>query len=209
MRLLIFGASGQTGHEVVRQALGQGHSVTAFVRTPGTMTIRDPSIRLLQGNVADSEAVGAAVPGHDAVISTLGVGTPLKHDPDVVSGVRNIIGAMDENRVPRLIYLSFIGVRESRDAVGVILRYIAPIPLRQEIADHEVKEALIKASPLDWTIIRPPKLTAGPRTARYRSGEDITTWMPVPLLSRADVAHFILQELAEPKYVRKAPRLLK
>src|SRR5687768_4706785 len=129
MRLLVFGASGQTGHEFVRQALERGHSVTAFVRTPGKFTIRDPSIRVLQGNVADSAAVAAAVPGHDAVVSMLGVGTPLKHDPDVVLGVRNIIKAMEENHTPRFIYLSFIGVRESRDAVGLILRYIAPIPL--------------------------------------------------------------------------------
>jgi putative NADH-flavin reductase len=89
-----------------------------------------------------------------------------------------------------------------------VLRYIAPIPLREEIGDHEEKEALVRASSLDWTIVRPPKLTNGARSGRYRSGDDIMTLKPLSLLSRADLAHFILEELAQPKYVRRAPRLL-
>jgi putative NADH-flavin reductase len=208
MRLLVFGASGQTGHELLRQALERGHSVTAFVREPARLAVKDPAIRVVQGNVRDAPSVKSTVPDHDAVVCTLGVGTPLKHDPDVIAGVRNIILAMQEHRVRRLVYLSFIGVHESRPAVGVVLRYVAPIALRHEIADHEAKEALIKASRLDWTIVRPPKLTAGALTGRYRSGADIKTRAPVPLLSRADLAHFILQELAEPAYVGRAARLL-
>jgi putative NADH-flavin reductase len=208
MRLLVFGASGKTGHELVRQAIDRGHAVTAFVRTPGKLTISDPSLRVLGGNVADSAAVAGAIPGHDAVISALGVSKPLTHDADVIAGIRNIIGAMEEHGVRRLIYLSFIGVRESRAAVGFVLRYIAPIPLRHEIADHEAKESLIRSSRLDWTIVRPPKLTNGPPTGDYRSGDDISTWKPVPVLSRSDVAHFVLQELVEPRYLHRMPRLL-
>ena len=97
-------------------------------------------------------------------------------------------------------------VREA--IVGFVLRYIAPIPLRHEIADHEVKESLIRSSRLDWTIVRPPKLTNGAATGDYRSGDEISTWKPVPMLSRSDVAQFVLQELVEPRYVRRAPRLL-
>ena len=208
MRLLVFGASGKTGHELVRQAVDRGHSVTAFVRTPGKFAITGPSVRVVEGNVADSAAVSNAITGHDAVVSALGVSKPLTHDPDVIEGIRNIVSAMEEHGVRRLIYLSFIGVRESRAAVGFVLRYIAPIPLRHEIADHEVKESLIRSSRLDWTIVRPPKLTNGPSTGNYRSGDDISTWKPVPMLSRSDLAHFVLQELAESKYVHRMPRLL-
>src|SRR5688572_26197047 len=208
MRLLVFGASGQTGRELVRQALEQRHSVTAFVRQPAKLGDSDPHVRIVQGSVQEYAAVSAAVPNHDAVISALGVGVPLQHDPAVIEGVRNIIRAMQEHCVRRLIYLSFIGVRESRSSVGVVLRYIAPIPLRHEIADHEAKEALVRASRLDWTIVRPPKLTRGSCTGRYRSGENITTWKPVPVISRADVAHFILQELVSPAYIGRAARLL-
>jgi putative NADH-flavin reductase len=208
MRLLVFGASGKVGQELVRQALVREHSVTAFVRTPGKLKTTHPLLRVIEGDVADDDAVAAAVPGHDAVVSALGVGKPLQHDPDVVSGVQRIIRVMEANGVRRFVYLSFVGVRESRHSVGFILRHIAPIPLRHEIADHEEKEAIIRASTLDWTIVRPPTLTNGARTGTYRDGEQIASWKPVPLLSRADVADFMLQELEHPQYVRQAPRLM-
>lgn len=208
MRLLVFGASGQTGRELLRQALERRHAVTAFVRDPAKLPAGIAPVRVVTGNVRDAAAVASVMPDHDAVVSALGVGTPLRHDPDVIEGVRHIVQAAERCRVRRLVYVSFIGVRESRAAVGFVLRYIAPIPLRHEIADHEAKEAIVRASSLDWTLVRPPKLTTGPLTGRYRSGQNIATWKPVPTLSRADLAHFVLEELANPKYVRQAPRLL-
>jgi putative NADH-flavin reductase len=208
MRILVFGASGQAGNELVRQAVEHGHSVSAFVRTPTKREFAS-SVSIFQGDVADAEMVKAAVRGHDAVVSALGVTTPLKHDPAVIAGVQHIVRAMEEHDVRRLIYLSFVGVRESRSAVGFVLRYIAPIPLRHEIADHEAKEAVIRNSGLDWTIVRAPKLTNGPRTEKYRSGDDIKTLTPVPMMSRADVAHFIIRELEDSQYVRRSPRLLR
>ena len=192
----------------MREALARGHSVSAFVRDPARLPITHTALRVVHGDVADAGAVARAMPGHDAVVSTLGVGTPLAHDDAVIAGVGNILRAMHAGGTRRFIYQSFIGVRESRAAVGFILRFIAPLPLRHEIADHEAKEALIRASGLEWTIVRPPKLTNGPRSKDYRSGEELTTWLPVPMLSRADVAHFIVGELEAPRFVRKFPRLL-
>jgi putative NADH-flavin reductase len=208
VRLLVFGASGLTGHEVVRQALARRHTVTAFVRQPLMLGVSDPDLTIVQGNVADAEAVDAVTAGHDAVVSTLGVGRRLEHDEKVIAGVGHIIQAMEKHQVRRLIYMSFIGVRESRAAVGFVLRFITPIALKHEIADHEAKEALVRASGLDWTIVRPPKLTDGPLTGRYRSGDAITTWRPVPKLSRADVAHFMVEALERGECVREAARLL-
>ena len=208
MQILVFGASGGTGSEVVRQAIERGYSVTTFVRTREKLGPLRDRARVIVGNVRDADAVRAAISGHAAVVSCLGVGTPLKPDADVVAGVHNIVSAMAGQGVKRLVYQSFIGVTESRSAVGFFLRYVAPIPLKHEIADHEAKEAIVQGSGLDWTIVRPPKLTSGKLTGRYRAGTRISTWTPVPLLSRADVAHFILNELAEPAFVRKAARLL-
>jgi putative NADH-flavin reductase len=207
MRILVFGASGQTGNEIVRQAVDRGHSVSAFVRTPAKRAFAS-SVSVLQGDVANAAAVNAAVAGHDAIVSALGVTSPLKHDSAVITGVQHIVRMMGDHNVRRLIYLSFVGVHASRSAVGFVLRYIAPIPLRHEIADHETKEAVIRNSQLDWTIVRPPKLTNGPRTEKYRSGDNIRTLSPVPLMSRADVAHFIVRELEEPKHLRGSPLLL-
>jgi putative NADH-flavin reductase len=208
MKLLIFGASGQTGSEVVKQGLERGHSITVFVRAPSKLPFARTSLNVLQGDVADAHAVGAAIANHDAVVSTLGVSVPTKHDAAVIAGIENIVRAMEASAVRRLIYLSFIGVRESRAAVGFVLRYIAPIPLRHEIADHEEKERLVVSSRLDWTIVRPPKLTNGPRTGTYRSGDDIKTLVPVPMMSRADVADFMLREVSEGSFVRRKARLL-
>ena len=208
MHILVFGASGRTGQEVVRQALTSGHDVSAFVREPSKLAVQHARLRLIQGNVADAASVSAAVEGHDAVVSTLGVSVPLKHDPAVIEGVRNIVGAMQATGVRRLIYQSFVGVTESRAAVGFVLRYVAPIPLRDEIRDHEAKEAIVRGSGTDWTIVRPPKLTNGPASGSYRAGERIRTWTPIPLLSRADVAEFMLRELLERAHIHRAPRLL-
>lgn len=162
----------------------------------------------MEGDVVDREAVERAVMGREAVISTLGVAVPLKADPKVVTGVSHILEAMARCNVARLIYQSFIGVHQSRHAVGPVLRYLAPLVLRHEIADHETKEALVRQSGTAWTIVRPPTLTNGPRTGRYRVGEEIRTWVPVPTLSRADVAEFIERAVEQPTLVGMVLRLL-
>jgi putative NADH-flavin reductase len=208
MRVLVLGASGATGREVVRQALAQELSVTAFVRDPSRLKIDGTTVRVVQGNVSDYASVASAVEGQDAIISTLGVGRPLHSDPIVIEGVRHVLRAMEHHGVSRLVYLSFIGVRDSRAAAGPVIRYIARFPLRHEIADHEAKEAAIQSSRCEWTIVRAPKLSNGPPTGRYREGEDIVARSLFPVLSRADVADFLLRQLHDRTYVRKAPRLL-
>jgi putative NADH-flavin reductase len=208
MRVLVLGASGVTGREVVRQALAQQLNVTAFVRDPARLTVGGPMLRVVHGDVGDFAALAGAVEGQEAVVSTLGVSRPLHSDPVVVDGIRHTLRAMQEHGVSRLVYLSFIGVRDSRAAAGFVIRRIAKYPLRHEIADHEAKEALIRASRCDWTIVRAPKLSNGPPTGHYREGEDIVARSLFPLLPRADVAAFLLRQLHERTYIRKAPRLL-
>jgi putative NADH-flavin reductase len=208
MNLVVFGASGGTGHEVVREALARGHSVTAFVRQPAKLRVRDAALRIVEGDVGEAAAVSEAIAGQDAVISTLGVSRPLKSDAVVIDGIRHIVSAMEAARVKRLLYQSFIGVRDSRHAVGFVLRFIAPLPLRHEIADHEAKESIIQPTGLDWTIARPPKLTGGARTGTIRVGEQIRTLHPVPMVSRSDVAAWMIDELERREYVRKIARIL-
>jgi putative NADH-flavin reductase len=208
MRVLILGATGATGLEVVRQALAQELFVTAFVRNPARLTVGGPTLRVIQGDVADYAGVAGAVEGQDAVVSTLGVGRPLRSDPAVIEGVRHTLRAMEAHSVRRLVYLSFIGVRESRAAAGLLIRYVARHPLRHEIADHEAKEELIRASGCDWTIVRAPKLSNALPTGRYRHGDGIVATSVFPVLPRADVAAFLLRQLSERTYVRQAPRVL-
>jgi len=206
MKLVVFGASGRTGHLVVAQALTRGVEVTAFVRRRHRLAPR-LGLEIIEGDVADAAAVAAAIAGRDVVISALGVTTPLKSDPVVVAGIDHIVRAMEAGTSRRLVYLSFIGVAASRAAAGPLIRYVARLPLRHEIADHELKERRIETSALDWTIVRAPKLTDGPPTGAYRFGESITATSLFPRLSRADVAAFLVGEALDARYPRAAVRL--
>lgn len=209
MRLLIFGASGATGRALAAAALAKGHMVSAFVRTPGKLAISHEDLKIIVGDVANRQAVGSALAGHDAVLSCLGVGVPLKHDAAVIAGIGFIVEAMQRSGPTRLIYQSFLGVRESRRQLGPLLGgIVVPLVLRHEVADHEAKERLIAQSGLDWTIVRPPKLGNGPATGQIRHGESIHARSLLPTLARADVAAFMLDQVSDTTYSRKAVALL-
>ena len=209
MNVLVFGSSGGTGRELVRQALEQGHVVTAFARDPAKLDINHTNLRVAQGNVADYAAVERAVKNQDAVMCALGSSSPLRRDPILIEGVRNIIDAMERAGGRRLIYLSFLGVRNGRNQLSFLGKYIiAPLALRNVVADHEAKERLIKQSRLNWTIVRAPKLTNGRRMGTYRSGGEIGANSIIPTISRADVADFMLKQLAGDTYLRKAPGVM-
>jgi putative NADH-flavin reductase len=207
VNVLVFGASGATGRQVVTQGLEQGLAITAFVRNPSKLTITHPRLTVTQGDVGDAAAVSNAVKGHDAVVSTLGVGAPLRHDPVVIDGVRFILRSMADWNVRRIVYMSFIGVADSRADAGFMVRFVARWPLRNEIRDHEIKEGLVTGSALDWTIVRAPTLTNGPRTGTYRVGSDVAAKSFLPLLSRADVADCILRQLGDVANVRRVLRV--
>ncbi len=108
MNILIFGASGTTGHELVNQALEQGHIVTAFVRNPAKLKITHNNLKIVQSDVVNYLEVENAVKGQDAVFSALGASSPFKYDQTVVDGVGNIIKAMEQSNVKRFIYLLLV-----------------------------------------------------------------------------------------------------
>lgn len=208
MTILIFGASGATGQQLVRQALEQQHRVTAFVRDPAKLTLKHDQLTVIRGNVSDSQAVRKAVEGHNVVLSALGANSPFTFDPVVVDGLATIIRAMESVGINRLIYLSFVGVSESRNDAGLLIRYVAPKLLRTEIAGHEARETVIRQSRLNWTIVRAPMLTNGPLTKTYRSGETLCSNALAVRLSRADTAHFMLQQLTDTRFVGQAVRIM-
>lgn len=205
MKILIFGASGKTGHELVKQASAQGHQVTAFVRNPSKLKVTHSALKVIQGDVTNYQKVEEAVKGHDAVFSALGAASPFKYDHAVVNGAENIIKAMETNNVQRFIYMSFVGVKESRNAAGFVIKYIAPKLLSTEIKGHQARENKIKQSQLNWTIVRPPTLTNGKHKAQFRSGENISSKGFTVTISRADVADFMLRQLTDNTFLRKTP----
>jgi putative NADH-flavin reductase len=149
MKVLIFGASGSTGQHLVKQALAGGHQVTAFVRDPAKITLTHARLTLQQGNVGDFPAVRRAVSGQQAVISALGADHMFAFDQVLVEGMGHILRAMQAASASRLVYLSALGVRESRPAAGLLIGTLAPTLLRTEIRGHEAREKYIRASALD------------------------------------------------------------
>jgi len=208
MKILIFGASGKTGHELVQQALAQGHLVTAFVRNPSKLKITNDNLKVIQGDVMNYQVVEDAVKGHDAVLSALGAASPFKYDKSIVDGASNIIKAMETNQVNRFIYMSFVGVKESRNTAGFVIKYIAPKLLSTEVAGHEAREKMIKQSQLKWTIVRASTLSNRKHVGQFRSGEGIISKGFTVMISRPDVADFMLRQLTDDTFIRKTPSVM-
>ena len=202
MRITVFGSSGATGREIVAQALAAGHHVTAFVRDPAKLTVTAPALSLVQGDVTDASAVARAIIGRDAVFCALGAASPLKLDTAITAGMQHILAAMRDTGVRRLIYLSFIGMRESRDQAGWFVKHVAVRLLANDTAGHEAREAMIKASATDFTIVRAPKLRNGARKGPLRHGQRLVATSPFAMISRADLATFMLGQLTDTTYIR-------
>jgi putative NADH-flavin reductase len=207
MKLLVFGATGGTGREIVAQALDQGHVVTAFVRNPAALTTKHERLKLAQGDVLDYASVQAAVPGQDAVLSALGV-RKLRKNTVLSDGTKNLLRAMEQHGVKRFVCESSLGVGDSKGQLGWVFNlFIIPLLLRNIFRDKEVQEQYIKQSNLDWIIVRPAALTNGPRTGVYRSGFSTTERTIKGKISRADVADFMLKQLTDDTYLRQTPGL--
>ncbi len=205
MRISVLGATGRTGRQVVEQALKAGHEVVAFVRNPDAMGTQHERLAVVQGDILDAERVSEAVAGTDAVISALG---PTRDSPEAMltRGVANVVAAMKEHGVRRLIVLTGAGVRLESDPSSLgnsimlgLLGLLVPCALRDAQGAVEV----IRASGLDWTVVRVPRLSDGPMTGRVRSGT--LRLGPSHSISRADVVAFVLQQLDDDRYVRQAP----
>jgi putative NADH-flavin reductase len=207
MKLVIFGATGTVGRQVVQQALDQGHTVTAFARNLTRLDIQHPQLSFAQGDVMDSEAVEQAILGKDAVVCVLGAGKKLKSTVRS-EGTQHIIQAMERVGMRRLICLSTLGAGESWSNLDFYWKYVMfGFILRQVFADHERQEALVRNSNLDWTIVRPGALTDGPLTGRYRHSFPSTDRNITLQVSRADVADFILKQLSDQSSLYQAPSL--
>ncbi len=209
MNIVIVGATGLTGKQLVTQAIARGHRVTAFARSGDKLAGIGGQLRVLTGDITDKDAVAAAVKGHDAVVSALGAAKPWRHTPAIVEGIANIIAAMSAKGVTRFVYQSALGVGDSHGAArGRVLGLMIPLMLKAAYEDHATDEAAIRASGLDWTIVRPALLTNGKHTGKWTSGPDLRDRFPFSWIARADVAAFILQALERGEGVRQAINII-
>jgi Putative NADH-flavin reductase len=204
-RILVLGATGRTGQQVVAQALEQGHAVTVFVRDPARLNAASERLAVVIGDVTrDSAALVEAVRDTDAVISALGVGDALKAHGLIAGAVPTIVAAMQTVGVRRLIFTSAYGVAETIRDTPLIPRLLIRSLLKDLYADKNAGERELRriGGDIDWTIVYPTTLTNGPRTGRYRFGERLSL-RGVPRVSRADVADFLLTQLLDRTYVNK------
>jgi putative NADH-flavin reductase len=207
MKVLVVGATGGTGRELVKQALEQGHEVTAFARTPEKVGIADQNLHIAKGDVTDFASVERAVAGQDAVLCALGTKVITKNTIQS-EGARNIVRAMQQHGVPRLVLESSLDVGDSRGQLGFFFAHvIRPTLLRNIFEDKELQEKIVGESPVEWIIVRPAMLTNGPRTGTYKAGFAPTDRNITHKISRADVADFMLLQLTEKTYVWKTPGL--
>jgi putative NADH-flavin reductase len=206
MKVLVLGASGRLGRVLTARSLSAGCTVTAFTRHPGPLLTGDPSIRIFGGSVHDARAVERVMHGQDAVIWAVAPRpTADRATLPLLHGTRIVIRAMAHAGVPRLIYVSDGALHDTDagDPGTRLLRSMLGNPAKKEARE---REAAIRESPLDWTIVRPARLTAGPHTGAYA----VTLEPPARAsqISRADAATFIASQLGEYTFLRQIPHLV-
>ncbi|WP_327725555.1 NAD(P)H-binding protein [Streptomyces europaeiscabiei] len=205
MRITVFGGTGPTGLLLIDQALTEGHEVVAYARTPSKL----PSHRrltVIEGPLDDAPAIGTAVRGSGAVLSVLGPGTKKTDIPPLITGYRNIVTAMRDHSVERLVAMGTPSITDPADGkdprVGLMvagIRTFQPTAYRAIVTIGRT----VRESGLQWTIVRLPLLTNGPKTAavnvRNVGGKGGL------LLSRANAAAYFLAQAADSTQIGRAP----
>jgi uncharacterized protein YbjT (DUF2867 family) len=205
LRVLVIGATGGTGRELVRQALEQGHQVTAFVRNPKKLKIEHPNLRVAQGNVLDYASVESAMRGQSAVVCALGHKRFFYPTRILSKGTANILRAMQACNVPRIVCESSMGVGSSAGRLGLIPTFFfVPLILPFIFWDKVRQEKIIEESDSDWVIARPATLTNGPARGVYRKGPKVGNFILTTRISRADVADFMLKQLTDDENIGAA-----
>lgn len=206
MKILIVGATGGTGKELVTQALQRGHRVTAFVRKPSKLAMAHKRLTICRGDILDYSTVEEAVKGQEAVLCALGHKRWLYPTRILSAGTENLIKAMSARGVRRLVCETSLGVGDSFGRLGLYYTlFVIPFILPFYWWDKHRQERMIRASSLDWIIVRPGKLTNGKKRGIYKHGPGVGNYLCTVRISRADVAHFMIDQLEGDTYLHAAP----
>jgi putative NADH-flavin reductase len=208
MKIAIIGASRGIGGELLKAAIEEGHEVTALVRDPAKLNANIPGLKVIKGDILDPSSVAAAIAGQEAICVCIGI-PPTRKPVDVFSrGTQNILSAIGKESNQKLILVTGIGAGESKGHGGFFYDLILnPLLLATNYADKDRAESIVKASHIDWLIVRPGFLTNDPRTGKYRVIDNLSG-VTAGKISRADVADFILKQLASPTHFGKTPLLM-
>jgi len=206
MKLLIIGGTGKTGQELIKQGLEKGHDITALVRDPNKLKLSHHNLKVVKGDVLKPESFGNIFHGQDSVLSVLGHKKFFIKTNILSIGTNNIIKEMNEHKVKRFICVTSLGINDSRFKLGLYYTlFVIPVIIYFYFSDKSKQEKIIKASNLDWTIVRPGQLTNGKKRTKYKHGLDLGHYILTKMISRSNVAHFILKQLGDKTYLHKTP----
>lgn len=200
MKIVVFGSTGGVGRAVLDEALASGHDVTAVARDPSALGLRHDRLDVRRADVFDDASVEAAVGGHDAVVSALGVGSSRASTTLYSDGTGAIIRAMRATGVDRMICVSAAGFIIDRHDSLLLRLLVKPLlmrVMREPYADMQRMEQIVRDSDVNWTVIRPAKLTDGEQSGEYRTavGHNVASGYTI---SRRDIADCIVRRLEEP-----------
>jgi len=207
MNVAIFGASGATGRLLTENSLAAGHTVTALVRNLAAFSLRS-CVRVVEGSVFDLPAVLRTLEGVDAVFSALGAHSPFRNEKVLPRAVPVIVQAMQQAGIRRIIALGSAGAlpdslqNQPAWQRWIVQKIVCPFFLKWLVYEQVVQYSVLSASDLDWTMVMPPMLTNGSARGAYRvNGEALPAGSNH--LSRADVAGFMMQQLAGSEWIRR------
>jgi len=206
MKIAVFGSSGNVGKLLVEQALAEGYDVIAYARNPSKLTIRHDHLTIVHGELSDEAMIDRAITGADAVISVMGPSGKSKGTP-ITDGMKHIIAAMNNHGVRRLIALSTASSKDPNDKPGIKIKAMISLVKTTSpdaYADIVGWSDVIRASNLDWTLVRVLLLNNKPKTGNVKTGYPGLNELGTPI-SRADLAEFMLKQVKDTKYIRQAP----
>ena len=208
-KILLIGATGGTGKQILAQALEKGYYVTALVRNSKKQKLTHSNLNVIEGDVLKPESLTTVMHGQDVVISSLGHKHFFGASSILSKGTENVMAAMNKAGIKRFICITALGINDSRFKLGLYYTLFTKLLILPfYFHDKAKQEKLISQSNLDWTIVRPGQLFNGKKRENYLHGEGLGSYILTKMISRADVAHFILKELEENRYVKKKPALV-
>jgi len=209
LKIVVFGASGNTGKQLVEQALAAGYEVVAYARNPSKLNVSHEHLTVINGELSDAALIETAVKGTDAVLSALGPRGGSKNKP-LTQGMRNIIAAMNNQGVRRLIMTSTLSAKDSKDKPDFRTKAMVNLVKTTMHAAYEdivsVAET-VRASDLEWTIVRLAILNNKPKSGKVKVGY-VGSGEVGTQISRADIADFMLKQIEDTKYLREAPAII-
>jgi putative NADH-flavin reductase len=205
MKMVLIGVTGPSGRSLLEQTLANGHKVTAIARDPAKITVRHPNLLTLKGDVFSAPSLVEGFADNDLIISCVGVSNPMqaRRGTTVYSaGTRNIVEAMHQTHIKRIIAVSSAGVAPRKGAPIIYKLIVKPFFLEPAYRDMRLMESFLSNTELNWTLVRPPLLTADPLHSDYRLMPDHNFDDDRPL-PRASLAHFLVNEAESPHFIKR------